>query len=401
MEKSISSDLIRGHIDTIILHSLLDGNKFAQQISDYIEEKSDKSYTINQATLYSSLKRLENLKFVSAYWNDSSQGRRRYFKITELGKNTVQANLSNWTYSRSIIDKLIDATPTESIRTQIIEKIVEVPVEVKVPVPVQGTEIKEVAVEKPVSVQENAVLGAKTEQENDVSVQDINFRNILNGLIESNIAQKKQEILEPIEKTEPVKTEDPDNKQNFNETINKDSLSQRKNNVNKIDFGDLVIKSNQEGYKLRISSKDEKVSKGNVPINKVRLFSSLSVFLIVLIELLLFTTTLKGKMTFSTLSIVLISISALIYPVICLIKYFINPNKTKKDVRADGILTSLIVVFNLSIITVAINLLFGTDLKNVYYLMTALVMPITLFIDVVLYFVFKYKIASILSKKKK
>ena len=61
MEKSISSDLIRGHIDTIILHTLLDGNKYAQQISDSIEEKSEKNYVINQATLYSSLKRLENL----------------------------------------------------------------------------------------------------------------------------------------------------------------------------------------------------------------------------------------------------------------------------------------------------------------------------------------------------
>ena len=61
MENSISSDLIRGHIDTIILHSLTSGNKYAQQISDFIEEKSDNKYVINQATLYSSLKRLENL----------------------------------------------------------------------------------------------------------------------------------------------------------------------------------------------------------------------------------------------------------------------------------------------------------------------------------------------------
>ena len=64
MEKpSISSDLIRGHIDTIILHVLSFGDKFAQQISDEINVKSENKYQINQATLYSSLKRLENLKF--------------------------------------------------------------------------------------------------------------------------------------------------------------------------------------------------------------------------------------------------------------------------------------------------------------------------------------------------
>ena len=31
MEHSISSDLIRGHIDTIILHTLIDGDKYPHQ----------------------------------------------------------------------------------------------------------------------------------------------------------------------------------------------------------------------------------------------------------------------------------------------------------------------------------------------------------------------------------
>jgi len=90
MEKAISSDLIRGHIDTIILHSLLDGDKFAQQISDSIEAKSEKKYSINQATLYSSLKRLENLKHVNAYWNDSENGRRRFLSLPILAKKSLK-----------------------------------------------------------------------------------------------------------------------------------------------------------------------------------------------------------------------------------------------------------------------------------------------------------------------
>ena len=60
-QKAISSDLIRGHIDTIILYSLISGDKFAQQISDSIEEKSNGEYKMIQATLYSSLKRVETL----------------------------------------------------------------------------------------------------------------------------------------------------------------------------------------------------------------------------------------------------------------------------------------------------------------------------------------------------
>ena len=64
MEQSINSDLIRGHIDTIILRSLSDGDKFPQEISDYVFKISNENYSINQATLYSSLKRLETTKLL-------------------------------------------------------------------------------------------------------------------------------------------------------------------------------------------------------------------------------------------------------------------------------------------------------------------------------------------------
>ena len=114
---TISSDLIRGHIDTIILHSLLDGDKFAQQISDAVEEKSSGEYKINQATLYSSLKRLESLKLVLPYWFDCADGRRKYFRITDLGQQTVKDNLSSWTYSRTIIDKLMDLQTVQVSKT--------------------------------------------------------------------------------------------------------------------------------------------------------------------------------------------------------------------------------------------------------------------------------------------
>ena len=106
-QPAISSDLIRGHIDTIILHTLLDGDKYAQQISLSVEEKSEKKYTINQATLYSSLKRLESLNFVSSYWFDASDGRRKFFKITEKGKQEVNNNYYTINHIRKQLSYLL------------------------------------------------------------------------------------------------------------------------------------------------------------------------------------------------------------------------------------------------------------------------------------------------------
>lgn len=107
---SISSDLIRGHINTIILRALYERDKYGYEIMNDIEEKSHGQYTLKQPTLYSALKRLENQGYLRAYWKTdevSNGGRRKYFSLTESGKEITEKNLAEWEYSRTIIDSLI------------------------------------------------------------------------------------------------------------------------------------------------------------------------------------------------------------------------------------------------------------------------------------------------------
>lgn len=107
-DSSISSELIRGHINTIILRTLYDGDKYGYEIINEIEDKSKGQYTLKQPTLYSALKRLESQDFVTSYWGGvSNGGRRKYFQITEKGRKIVEQNLAEWEYSRTIIDSLI------------------------------------------------------------------------------------------------------------------------------------------------------------------------------------------------------------------------------------------------------------------------------------------------------
>ncbi|MBD5636684.1 MAG: hypothetical protein HDP28_02535 [Clostridia bacterium] len=107
-EKSISSDLIRGHINTIILRSLLDSDKYGYEIIAEIEKKSHGQYSLKQPSLYSALKRLETQGFVTSYWGGTAGGgRRKYFSLTEDGKKIADQNCSEWEYSRTIIDSLI------------------------------------------------------------------------------------------------------------------------------------------------------------------------------------------------------------------------------------------------------------------------------------------------------
>ena len=79
----ISSDLIRGHIDTIILRVLMDEDNYGYEIIKAIRLLSDGQYELKEPSLYTSLKRLEKQGLIESYWGDESQGgRRKYYRIT-------------------------------------------------------------------------------------------------------------------------------------------------------------------------------------------------------------------------------------------------------------------------------------------------------------------------------
>lgn len=107
---SINSDLIRGNVTTIILKALLDEDRYGYDILREIEVKSGGQYKLKQPTLYSCLKRLEKQGLISSYWGDESDtegGRRRYYALTEAGKNYLQKMQSEYEYSRTILDSLL------------------------------------------------------------------------------------------------------------------------------------------------------------------------------------------------------------------------------------------------------------------------------------------------------
>ncbi len=108
MQNTINSDLIRGNINTIILKALFDGDRYGYDIVKEIEQKSSGQYKLKQPTLYSCLKRLEVQGFIRAYWGaKSSGGRRKYYTLTDMGRELFIKNQTEWEYSRTVIDKLI------------------------------------------------------------------------------------------------------------------------------------------------------------------------------------------------------------------------------------------------------------------------------------------------------
>ncbi|MFN8672553.1 MAG: PadR family transcriptional regulator [Candidatus Sericytochromatia bacterium] len=106
-ENKITSDLLRGHTDTMILRLLSEKDYYGYEIVKLISENSGGEYELKEATMYSSVRRLEAEKDIEWYWGDESQGgRRKYFRITEKGKDTYKRNKSNWEYAKRVLDNL-------------------------------------------------------------------------------------------------------------------------------------------------------------------------------------------------------------------------------------------------------------------------------------------------------
>ncbi len=108
IDKTITSDVLRGHTDTIILGLLRGGDKYGYEISKLVHQKSGMAYELKEATMYSSLKRLENDGCITAYWGDETHGgRRKYYRVTPLGKALHETNKRNWDYAKQILDQLL------------------------------------------------------------------------------------------------------------------------------------------------------------------------------------------------------------------------------------------------------------------------------------------------------
>ena len=108
VDNKISSDLLRGHTDTMILKLLMDGDKYGYEISKLVHSNSNGEYELKEATMYSSLKRLENDGSITSYWGDETQGgRRKYYRITERGKGIYSENKNSWDNAKRILDQLL------------------------------------------------------------------------------------------------------------------------------------------------------------------------------------------------------------------------------------------------------------------------------------------------------
>uniref|UniRef100_I5AU23 Putative transcriptional regulator n=1 Tax=Eubacterium cellulosolvens (strain ATCC 43171 / JCM 9499 / 6) TaxID=633697 RepID=I5AU23_EUBC6 len=104
----ISSDVIRGYNDTIILYLLLDKPSYGYEISKQIRDMSNGKYVIKETTLYSAFTRMGKNGFIESFYQNAENGKRRtYYQITDQGREYYRMKCEEWKLTKEVIESFI------------------------------------------------------------------------------------------------------------------------------------------------------------------------------------------------------------------------------------------------------------------------------------------------------
>ncbi|MFV0314705.1 MAG: PadR family transcriptional regulator [Anaerotignum sp.] len=104
----VSSEVIRGYTDTMILFILLQEDSYGYAISRRIRELSQEEYSMKETTLYSAFNRLEKNGAIKSYPGEVTHGKpRTYFKITEAGRKLYKEKCREWYNVQGIVSNFI------------------------------------------------------------------------------------------------------------------------------------------------------------------------------------------------------------------------------------------------------------------------------------------------------
>ena len=106
--QEISSDVIRGYNDTIILFFLRKEPSYGYEISKNIRALSEDQYLIKETTLYSAFTRLEKNGFITSFSREAENGKRRtYYQITDSGRSYYKEKCEEWQLTKDVIERFI------------------------------------------------------------------------------------------------------------------------------------------------------------------------------------------------------------------------------------------------------------------------------------------------------
>jgi transcriptional regulator len=103
------SDILQGTLDLMVLQTLdVLGPLHGYGIARRIEQVSEDMLRLNQGTIYASLLRLQQRRWISAAWGVSENNRKaKFYAITRAGRRQLAAETRNWERVAGALGRLL------------------------------------------------------------------------------------------------------------------------------------------------------------------------------------------------------------------------------------------------------------------------------------------------------
>ncbi len=103
------SEVLQGTLDLMVLKTLESmGPLHGYGIARRIEQVSEDVLQLNQGTIYASLVRLQQKRWISAGWGTSENNRKaKFYTITRLGRKQLNAEAKNWERVAGVIGRVL------------------------------------------------------------------------------------------------------------------------------------------------------------------------------------------------------------------------------------------------------------------------------------------------------
>lgn len=103
------SDVLQGTLDLMVLQTLeAMGPQHGYGIARRIEQVSEDVLQLNQGTIYASLLRLQQRRWIAASWGVSENNRKaKFYTITRAGRKQLATETENWQRIAGVIGRLL------------------------------------------------------------------------------------------------------------------------------------------------------------------------------------------------------------------------------------------------------------------------------------------------------
>ena len=381
---------LRGQTNSIILFILLNGDRHTDELKDLIDENFS---TVKIGTLYSIISRMKTQGQITEYRASSNDGsRRKYYKITELGKKLffdeyyelfegvklpekeepekeVKTEPDVVDENEELYLKYIKKAETadsygdidfSSVIVEDSEKVADKDLQVKESEP-------EIVDNSPIfDSNSDEIVEEKGVDYDSVVSSEYEYKSVLNKLFPKSSAYSDENYYQDYAYTDSTNTVEPKFEPTPEPIVNTQS-----------NFDTIYDLSEKENIKIRTSVDTNRYQGTKILVNKVRFHSAIILLLLSVLEYLLTSFIFASSVTFSGATLLRIAIIFGAFAVVMGIIYAVKYNHTVKDLPKfiNSIELAIIITIGTVIISLCIASISGINMYRFDEVYNAILVP--------------------------